>query len=141
MKFVDVTCPVCNNTRSMYYSNYVARKGDICRKCHCRKMSVDNGRILHGLRSHPLFNRWADMKFRCKDTRPLNRKSYLEKNITVCDEWKSTFLNFYNWSLQNGFSAELEIDRIDNDAGYSPSNCRWVTHKVNCENRGGVFKK
>jgi hypothetical protein len=61
-------------------------------------------------------------------------KYYGSKGITVCDEWKS-FEPFRDWALANGFKPELQLDRIDGDGHYSPSNCRWVTPFVNVHNR------
>lgn len=74
------------------------------------------------------------MKRRCKDIN--KRNSYLDKGIIVCDEWSNNFLAFYDWSILNGFSPNLEIDRIDNNGNYSPENCRWITHHENCLNKG-----
>lgn len=45
------------------------------------------------------------------------------------------FFYFYKWSMENGYSNKLSIDRIDNEKGYSPDNCRWVTMKEQIENR------
>lgn len=53
----------------------------------------------------------------------------------MCAEWANNFPAFRDWSYANGYAENLEIDRIDNDGNYSPDNCRWVTHKVNCNNR------
>lgn len=51
----------------------------------------------------------------------------------VCDEWND-FLKFRSWALDNGYREGLSIDRIDNSAGYSPQNCRWVTQKTQMNN-------
>lgn len=59
---------------------------------------------------------------------------YGERGITVCDDWKN-YKNFEKWSLENGYSDDLTIDRIDNDSNYEPDNCRWVSIKKNCNNR------
>ena len=53
----------------------------------------------------------------------------------MCDEWANSFPAFKKWSVENGYSDSLEIDHIDNNGNYCPGNCRWVTHKVNCNNR------
>ena len=53
----------------------------------------------------------------------------------MCDEWRDDFLAFYEWAMSNGYTEGLAIDRIDNNGNYEPSNCRWVTAKVNGNNR------
>ena len=53
---------------------------------------------------------------------------------SVCDEWLN-FVNFYRWAMANGYRKELTIDCIDNEKGYSPDNCRWVTRVVQNRNR------
>ncbi len=60
-------------------------------------------------------------------------------NVTICEEWKNSFKSFYDWSIENGFTPHLHIDRIDSKKGYEPSNCRWVTQSEN--NRNGARSK
>lgn len=54
--------------------------------------------------------------------------------MSVCEDWMK-YENFKNWAEQNGYSEELSIDRIDGSKGYSPENCRWVSMKVQQNNR------
>lgn len=61
-------------------------------------------------------------------------KNYGGRGITVCTEWDS-FEPFLEWSLLNGWEDGIELDRVDNDKGYSPDNCRWTTRKENINNR------
>lgn len=56
------------------------------------------------------------------------------RGIDICKEWKHDFIEFYNWCMANGYDKTLQLDRIDNDRGYAPSNCRFVTNKQNCNN-------
>ena len=84
-----------------------------------------------------LHRTWNSMKQRCSNPKFKQYKDYGGRGITVCPEWASRdgFVSFAKWALENGFREDLEIDRRDNDRGYSPDNCRWVTHKVNMNNR------
>ena len=82
-----------------------------------------------------LYHRWKGMKRRCYNKNFSQYKDYGGRGITMCEEWLYSFRSFYDWAISHGFSEELEIDRIDNDGNYEPNNCRWVTHKVNANNR------
>ena len=63
-----------------------------------------------------------------------NYPNYGGRGITLCKKWMS-FEPFYEWALENGYKYRLEIDRIDNEQGYHPDNCRFVTSAVNNRNR------
>ena len=72
---------------------------------------------------------------RCYDEENPNYCNYGKRGIKVCDEWLNDKESFYNWALANGYEKGLQIDRIDVNGNYEPSNCRWVTSKVNNNNR------
>lgn len=82
------------------------------------------------------------MKERCYRPSNDNYKYYGALGITICDEWLNDFSAFAKWSLANGYTDELTIDRKDNTRGYSPDNCRWITiqeQQRNKRKRGTVY--
>ena len=74
------------------------------------------------------------MKQRCFYKKHKHYDRYGGRGITICPEWKDNFEAFYEWAMNCGYSNELSIDRIDNDGNYEPSNCRWVSAKVQNNN-------
>ena len=89
---------------------------------------------IHGLSLNPLYNIFKAMHNRCEDPKNPAFERYGGRGITVCEEW-SNIDNFISWAHNNGWKKGLQIDRINNDKGYSPENCRLVTCRDNCRNR------
>lgn len=90
-------------------------------------------------REDRLYHLWNAMKQRCYSPGNPSYKYYSAKGITVCDEWLNDFYAFRQWAIDNGYDysktrKEQSLDRIDNQKGYSPDNCRFVSHSENCKN-------
>jgi len=80
------------------------------------------------------------MKDRCYNQNVSQFKDYGGRGIIVCDEWKDDFKAFYDWAVSHGYDenaphGQCTIDRIDNNKGYSPDNCRWVSMEVQVLNK------
>lgn len=93
------------------------------------------GRTKHGLHKHPLYKTWIGIKDRCHNQNSTSYKKYGARGIKVEKIWREDFSKFFEWATNNGWSSNLQLDRKNNSKNYSPSNCRWVTCKVNCNNK------
>ena len=82
-----------------------------------------------------LYTIWQGIKSRCYNEKNTCFHCYGGRGISICDEWKSSFVTFANWALANGYDDTLSIDRIDVDGNYSPNNCRWITMKEQQRNK------
>lgn len=85
-------------------------------------------KTIHGMSHSRLHRIWNGMKQRCSNPKAISYKYYGAKGVSVCEEWQ-IFTNFCDWALANGYSENLTIDRVDENAHYEPSNCRWATNK------------
>ena len=114
------------------------------KSCGCMKREKLSARsTTHGCWNEPWFPVYAGMMQRCghwegDDERHLH--NYRDRGITVCEEWRNSPQAFGDWLLAHGWHKGLQIDRIDNNKGYSPENCRVVTPKENENNRRNTWR-
>ena len=100
-------------------------RGDV-KSCGC---------LFHRKSKTRLYRIWSHMKSRCGNESSDSYSCYGGRGIIVCDEWLNSFEMFYEWAVNNGYSDNLSIDRMDVNGNYEPSNCRWTTMKVQSNNR------
>ena len=106
-----------------------------CKSCGCyQKQQVAKANTRHGKSRTKLYKVWSTMIQRCENSNVQEYKNYGQLGISVCSEWHD-FETFEKWSMLNGYTEGLTIDRINNQGNYNPRNCRWVSYTVQANNK------
>ena len=105
--------------------------------CQSIKRTIET-KTIHGCSYEKTYDTWQNMMRRCYKSNNSAYKNYGERGIVVCEEWKNV-KNFISWCNENPRPEGFTLDRINNKEGYSPSNCKWSSHKEQSCNRRSNF--
>ena len=122
-------CLGCGTEKDIVGATLIKGKSRMCRKCSAK---ICNATKWHG---DPIIHIFSGMWQRCYDKNSIGYKDYGARGITICDEWLNDRTKFYEWAYANGYEKGLSIERIDNDLGYSPSNCKFIPKSEQPKNR------
>lgn len=89
----------------------------------------------YSLKYKRIYKIWQGIRQRCNNPKDKDYADYGGRGVKVCKEWNESSEAFVNWALENGYSDDLSIDRIDTNLGYSPENCRWATWTQQARNK------
>lgn len=116
-------CPYCNKI----VKHRINKK---LKSCGCAKnklIETHGDSNIENQRRTRLYRIWINMKQRCYNKNSISYKYYGKKGITVCRQWRESYIVFKAWALSNGYTDDLTIDRENNHKSYKPSNCKWST--------------
>lgn len=136
---------ICDCGNEVFASRYQLEHSTT-KSCGCLKRdntkerNIKRGADTRGMSNTRLYYVWKGMKQRCNDETFIFYKDYGARGIKLCPEWENSYQSFREWAVTHGYSEtakpfECTIDRINNDKGYSPDNCRWVPMSVQNKNK------
>lgn len=109
------------------------------KSCGCSKNErIKNLNYKLGLSTSKIYYTYRNMLNRCYWDKSSESKNYKDRGIVVCDEWRNKengFENFVKWSMKNGYSEDMTIDRINVNGNYEPNNCRWTDTITQANNK------
>lgn len=130
----------CGKERAVMGQNLRRGTSTSCGCAHQEQITaLGKSNASHGMTGTRIYIMWKNIKRRCSSDKGKDFKDYKGRGITLCDEWRE-FEPFMEWALSNGYSDTLTIDRIDNNKGYSPDNCRFATIVEQVRNRRKTVK-
>lgn len=107
--------------------------------CGCKAKEnlakMAKGNITHGMTGSRLLGCYKAMMSRCYREKDIHYNAYGKRGITVCDEWNCHSDAFIEWALNNGYSDDLTLERIDVNGNYEPSNCTWIPMSEQYKNK------
>lgn len=119
----------CGNIIEVLTESVISGK---TKSCGCFKFErIREASTTHGLSKSKIFKLWKSIRNRCYNKNSPKYRNYGGRGIKVCYEWNSNFIKFNEWCLEHGWRDGLQIDRIDNNGDYEPSNCHFITNVEN----------
>lgn len=125
----------CDCGREKIITGYNLKSGAI-KSCGClRREIAGNLNKTHDGSNSRLYSIYRNMISRTENPKASAYDVYGGRGISICQEWRNDFAAFQKWALANGYRDDLSIDRIENDKGYFPDNCRWIKMNAQFNNR------